>query len=325
MVVFGDDGIVRVRTVLARDAKDAIVDAVFERARSGVDDDAGEVLPQDERQAALGRLARLPVDRIDAGDRDAHEDVALAGLGNGNVFDRGAFAAMLDQRSFHPMVFPRLPRDQRELRAGGDKVPAVKRIAILLSLALAVAGCAHASTSSGNASGASPSTFAVRFDTSRGPFVVTVDRSLAPVGAQRMYELVQAHYFDGARFYRVVPHFVVQWGAAADPKTTKKWDVTIPDDPVKGSNVRGTVSFAATGAPNSRTTHLFVNLGDNANLDGMGFAPIGRVTSGMDVVDGIYSGYGEQPDQGLISERGNAYLIKSFPRLDYIKTARIQK
>jgi peptidyl-prolyl cis-trans isomerase A (cyclophilin A) len=165
--------------------------------------------------------------------------------------------------------------------------------------------------------------YSVELDTTEGPVVINVDPSLAPNGAKHFADLVKAHYFDGARFYRVVPGFVVQWGAAADPAVTKKWDVTIPDDPVKTSNARGTVTFAATGQPNSRTTHLFINLVDNARLDAMGFAPIGRVTSGMDAVDKIYSGYGEQPDQSMIAAEGNAYLEKEFPKLDYIKTAHI--
>lgn len=151
---------------------------------------------------------------------------------------------------------------------------------------------------------------------------MAVKRDLAPGGADRFYQLVKAKYFDGARFYRVVPNFVIQWGAAADPKVTKKWDKPIPDDPVKASNVRGSISFASSG-PNSRTTHLFINLADNANLDSMGFSPFGNVTSGMDVVDKIYPGYGEEPDQGQIALRGNVYLKKNFPKLDYIKTARI--
>ena len=166
-------------------------------------------------------------------------------------------------------------------------------------------------------------TYRVLLDTTKGPVVIDVDRRLAPHGAQRFYQLVKAKYFDGARFYRVVPGFVVQWGAAANPAVTKKWDTNIPDDPPKASNTRGMVSFAATSEPNSRSTHLFINLGDNARLDGMGFAPSGRVTSGMQNVDHIYSGYGEQPDQDKIASQGNAYLKKEFPRLDYIKTARI--
>jgi peptidyl-prolyl cis-trans isomerase A (cyclophilin A) len=193
---------------------------------------------------------------------------------------------------------------------------------IFIATALAFAGCAGGAKQP-NGQGAAPETYRALLDTTQGPVTIDVDRSLAPVGAQRFYELVKAGYFDGARFYRVVPGFVVQWGAAADPAVTKKWDVKIADDPVKASNVRGTVTFAATGQPNSRTTHLFINLGDNARLDAMGFAPFGRVTSGMQAVDHIYPGYGEQPDQALIAAQGNAYLERAFPRLDYIKSARI--
>jgi peptidyl-prolyl cis-trans isomerase A (cyclophilin A) len=202
----------------------------------------------------------------------------------------------------------------------------IRRAAIaLLALSLAACGGAKRQQQEQQAASSTAGTYRVLLDTSRGPVVVEVDPALAPNGARRFADLVIARYFDGARFYRVVPHFVVQWGAAADPKVSKKWDATIPDDPVKTSNVRGTVTFAATNEPNSRTTHLFINLGDNANLDGMGFAPVGRVVSGMDNVDKMYSGYGEQPDQGSIAAQGNAYLNKTFPRLDYIKSARIQK
>ncbi len=198
----------------------------------------------------------------------------------------------------------------------------MRKILIFIATALAFAGCAGGAKEH-NVQNSAPDTYRVLFDTSQGPVTIEVDRTLAPVGAQRFYELVKAKYFDGARFYRVVPGFVVQWGAAADPAVTKKWDATIADDPVKASNVRGTVTFAATGRPNSRTTHLFINLGDNARLDAMGFAPFGRVTSGMDAVDRIYPGYGEQPDQALIAAQGNAYLERAFPRLDYIKSARV--
>ena len=198
----------------------------------------------------------------------------------------------------------------------------VKNLSIVVLFALAIAGCSGAAKQSASQDSA-PSTFRVLLDTSKGPVTIDVDRSLAPIGAQHFYDLVKAKYFDGARFYRVVPGFVVQWGAAADPAVTKKWDVTISDDPVKTSNTRGTVAFAATDQPNSRSTHLFINLGDNAKLDGMGFAPIGRVDSGMDAVDHIYAGYGEGPSQEMIAEEGNAYLSKNFPQLDYIKSARI--
>jgi cyclophilin family peptidyl-prolyl cis-trans isomerase len=193
------------------------------------------------------------------------------------------------------------------------------KTALALVAVVSLVACAAKQPSSGN--GAGP--FRVRMETSRGPVVVQIDRTLAPIGADRFYQLVKARYFDGARFYRVVPGFVVQWGAAADPNVTKKWDVPISDDPVKTSNVRGTLTFAATSAPNSRTTHLFINLGDNGRLDSLGFAPIGKVVSGMDNVDRIYSGYDEKPDQDRIAQSGNAYLEKQYPRLDYIETARL--
>jgi peptidyl-prolyl cis-trans isomerase A (cyclophilin A) len=168
-----------------------------------------------------------------------------------------------------------------------------------------------------------PAVFRVNFDTSRGPVVVEIIRAQAPHGADRIFNLVKARYFDGARFYRVVPGFVVQFGGAADPQLSKSWDVSIPDDPVKASNARGTLTYAALSEPNSRTTQMFINLADNPGLDGMGFAPLGRVLSGMASVDQIYSGDGEKPDQGVIYEQGNAYLQKAFPHLDYIATARL--
>jgi peptidyl-prolyl cis-trans isomerase A (cyclophilin A) len=189
-------------------------------------------------------------------------------------------------------------------------------IAALLLIALPVA------PAGARASGA-PAEYRVKFDTSRGAFVVAVVRAQAPNGADRLFDLVKHHFFDGARFYRVVPGFVVQWGYAAQPADTNKWKSAIPDDPVAASNVRGTLTFAATSEPNSRTTQLFINYGDDSRLDHMGFAPVGKVLSGMDVVDEIYSGYGENPDQSRIAQAGNSYLAKEFPKLDYIKTARI--
>ncbi len=140
---------------------------------------------------------------------------------------------------------------------------------------------------------------------------------------QQFSELVKAGYYDGARFYRVVPGFVVQWGAAADPAVTKKWNVNIPDDPVKTSNTRGTVAFATGGRQHPNNAPFHQSRRQRAPRRHLGFAPIGRVTSGMAAVDRIYPGYGEQPDQGQIAAKGNAYLEKEFPRLDYIKSARI--
>ena len=170
-----------------------------------------------------------------------------------------------------------------------------------------------------------PAVFRVQFDTTKGPFTVEVHRDWAPLGADRFYELVKAGFYDGARFFRVVPAFVVQWGIHKDPVTQYTWRTkTIADDPVTQSNRRGTVTFATSG-PNSRTTQLFVNLADNASLDGQGFAPFGQVISGLNVVMNLYSGYGQTPDQQQIQLQGNAYLTSQFPNLDYIRTARVQQ
>src|ERR1700722_16372504 len=145
-----------------------------------------------------------------------------------------------------------------------------------------------------------PATFPVNLDTSRGPGVIEVTRASAPNGADRFYNLVKAKYLDGARFFRVIPGFMAQFGLAADPAVSKAWDVPIQDDPVIASNVRGAVTFAATSAPNSRSTQLFINFGDNSRLDASRFAPFGMVVSGMENVDQIYSGDGENPDQPQI-------------------------
>ncbi|HEX7526018.1 MAG TPA: peptidylprolyl isomerase [Gaiellaceae bacterium] len=170
-----------------------------------------------------------------------------------------------------------------------------------------------------------PAIYKVSFATTKGSFVVTVHRAWAPRGADRFYNLVQAHFFDGVTFFRVVKHFVVQFGISPDPKVSKAWETaTIKDDPVKAQNTPGTITFADAG-PNTRSTQVFVNLTVNASLDTQGFAPFGRVTSGMSVVDKLYGGYGEQPahDQQQIATQGDAFLRKTFPKLDHIRTARI--
>ena len=167
-----------------------------------------------------------------------------------------------------------------------------------------------------------PSSFKVRFETSMGPFVVEVYPDAAPKGAQRFRELVEDKFYDGARFFRVVPNFVVQFGIAAKPALTQKWNKRIDDDPVKRTNRTGSIAFATEG-PNTRTAQVFINLRTNQSLDERGFAPFAQVIEGMDVVDKIYSGYGERPDQTKIEKQGNAYLQANFPNLDYIKTARI--
>jgi peptidyl-prolyl cis-trans isomerase A (cyclophilin A) len=168
-----------------------------------------------------------------------------------------------------------------------------------------------------------PDVYKVKFITSKGPFVIEVHRDWAPRGADRFFELVKAGYYNDARFFRVVPKFVAQFGLAATPAMTKEWDKTIDDDPVGHTNSRGTIAFATVGR-NSRTTQVFINLYSNQTLDDKGFAAFGRVVEGMEeVVDKLYSKYGEAPEQDSITKRGNSYLKSSFPRLDFIKTAAI--
>jgi len=170
-----------------------------------------------------------------------------------------------------------------------------------------------------------PQRFDVTFTTTKGDFTITVERAWAPNGADRFYNLAKVHFFDGVKFFRVVPNFVVQFGISPDPKVSAAWQNSmIKDDPVKEHNVRGAVTFASAG-PDSRTTQLFINLGSNTRLDPIGFAPIGSVTGGMSVVDQLYSGYGDAPTshQAEMQTEGNAWLDKNYPKLDSIKTARI--
>jgi peptidyl-prolyl cis-trans isomerase A (cyclophilin A) len=169
---------------------------------------------------------------------------------------------------------------------------------------------------------AADSTYKVRFDTSQGPFVIEVHREWAPLGAARFEELVNDKFFDGARFFRVVPNFIIQFGISGDPKMTKKWNKPIKDDEPVRTNSYRSVAFATAG-PETRTTQVFINLRSNQTLDKQGFAPFGMVTEGMEVVEKLYSGYREAPDQQRIERQGNSYLTGNFPRLDYIKTARI--
>ncbi|MEO7085453.1 MAG: peptidylprolyl isomerase [Gemmatimonadaceae bacterium] len=171
--------------------------------------------------------------------------------------------------------------------------------------------------------GQTPDSFRVAFETTKGRFVVQAYRGWAPRGAERFRDLLEAGFFDNEKFFRVVPGFMAQFGLASEARWNQPWDSKpIPDDSVKGTNARGVVSFATMG-PNTRTHQLFINLVDNPRLDAMGFAPIGRVIEGMSVVDSLYNGYGEDPNQGFIQSLGNVYLERSYPKLDGIKTARI--
>jgi len=175
-----------------------------------------------------------------------------------------------------------------------------------------------------------PDVFRARFETSAGDFVIEVRRDWSPNGADRFYNLVRNGYYDNCRFFRVIDGFMVQFGINGEPAIQSPWrNAGIPDDPVRESNERGYVTFAMSGLPNSRTTQIFINFGNNSSLDSSGFAPFGRVVEGMDAVDNIYSGYGEGapngrgPDQQRVQMEGNAYLNSSFPELDHITEARI--
>jgi len=171
-----------------------------------------------------------------------------------------------------------------------------------------------------------PETYQVKFETSKGDFTVTVTRAWAPLGADRFYNLAKHHFFDNESFFRVLKGFVAQFGISAYPALNPVWEkATIKDDPVTQSNKKYFLTFATAG-PNTRTTQLFINLADNPRLDGMGFAPFGQVTEGMNVIDTLYADYGEGapggtgPNQDEIQKQGKPYLDKNFPKLDFIKT-----
>ena len=169
-----------------------------------------------------------------------------------------------------------------------------------------------------------PDTFKVLFETSAGDFTVEVTRKWAPIGADRFYELVKKEFYKDCRFFRVLPGFMVQFGINGDPEIQKKWkDATIKDEATVASNQKGFITYAKSSAPDSRTTQLFINYGDNSRLDSQGFAPFGRVIEGMDVVQKINSKHGENPDQAAMQSRGNAYLMENFPDLDYIKSIKL--
>jgi peptidyl-prolyl cis-trans isomerase A (cyclophilin A) len=210
------------------------------------------------------------------------------------------------------------------------------RVVAILTVFVAALILAGSMSHAGNLSDPSllnekaPPVFKAKFETSKGPFVVEVHRDWAPNGADRFYNLVKNGFYDADRFFRVVEGFMVQFGINGNPNIARAWrDANIKDDPVKQSNTRGMMTFATRG-PNTRTTQVFINFGNNAALDGQGFSPFGKVVSGMDVVDSLYSGYGEGaprglgPDQGQIQDQGNAYLNGDFPKLDYVKKATIE-
>jgi len=175
-----------------------------------------------------------------------------------------------------------------------------------------------------------PEKFQVKLETTKGDVIIEVNSRWSPNGAQRIYTLVKEGFYDRTKFFRVLDGFMAQIGINGDPAVQSKWrDANIPDDPVVESNKRGFVTFAKSQSPNSRSTQIFINYGDNSQLDRDGFSPFGQVIEGMDVVESLYGEYGEGypngsgPNQSRIQDEGNAYLERDFPKLDAIKTATI--
>lgn len=176
-----------------------------------------------------------------------------------------------------------------------------------------------------------PAVYKAKFETTKGVFVIEVTRSWSPNGADRFYNLVKNGFYDNVRFFRVISGFMVQFGISGDPKLSAPWrEARIKDDPVIQSNRRGYVTYAMAG-PNTRTTQVFINFGENGSLDSQGFSPFGRIVLGMEVVDKLNAEYGEGaprgrgPDQGRVQTEGNAYLMKDFGRLDHITRATIDR
>ena len=201
--------------------------------------------------------------------------------------------------------------------------------ALALAAALAAPSVAAAQPSLKNPASLTekaPDTYKVKLDTSAGPVVIEVHRDWAPLGADRFYNLVKNGFYDGVRFFRVIPGFMAQGGMNADPAIQKVWGrANFNDDPVKQSNKRGYVTFAKTNAPNSRSTQFYINYADNSALDSQGFAPFGQVTSGMEAVDKFESyGRNNVPDQGMLTAEGEAYLKRDYPKLTVIKKATIE-
>ena len=217
--------------------------------------------------------------------------------------------------------------------------PAVNRIGAGLLVGVSLVGCAEEGAPGESAlldpdgpawEVAAPDTVRALFETSAGAFLIEAVRAWAPIGVDRFYNLVRHGFYDDMRINRVRAGFIAQFGVHGEPGIAAVWrDRALPDDPVRASNVRGTLAYAMTG-PDTRTTQIYINYADNSRLDAQGFAPIGRVVSGMESVDSLYAGYDETAgggmrggQQGPLFEGGNAYLDREFPLLDRIIRATI--
>lgn len=216
----------------------------------------------------------------------------------------------------------------------------MNKLLLLPVVAVMLAACGESAPSASNTltrpdtaamKRAAPDSFDVAFETGKGPFVVRAYRAWAPHGVDRFHYLVGNGYYDGIKFFRNIEDFMVQFGIHGEPAVNAVWqDLNIPADSVRHSNTEGMVTYAMGPSPDTRTVQLFINKRDNSRLDALGFAPIGRVISGMDVVHRLFAGYGEGaprgagPEQGRLNREGNRYLNTYFPQLDSIITARIK-
>ena len=197
-------------------------------------------------------------------------------------------------------------------------------VALVLAAAIGTAAQSGKLTDPSQLTETAPDVYRARFETSKGPFVIEVHRGWAPIGADRFYNLVKNGFYDGTRFFRVRPGFMAQFGLNGDPAVQRAWQgAWLRDDPVMQKNVRAFVSFTTEGRPQSRFTQIFINYADNSRLDADGFAPFGQVVSGMEVIDKLFSPGDPQPDQRQILRDGNEYLLREFPRLDFVKKATI--
>ncbi|MHC4941108.1 MAG: peptidylprolyl isomerase [Planctomycetota bacterium] len=275
-----------------------------------------------DKDAALQKVARDGIRRLAPWAGECVEELAER-LRSDDAQVRWIAARLL--MGAGPAAVAAIPA-LKEAAKGEDTRLAKQALAALTAIDVAAAAAATEALLKPQAANLrAPDEFRVSMKTSKGKVVVEVRRDLAPLGADRFYNLVKLGFFDGARFFRVLPGFVVQFGLNGNPKVNAAWrEATIKDDPVNGSNTKGTICYAKAG-PDTRTTQVFISLGNNKGLDAQGFAPFGKVVEGLDVIEKVYREYRERPDQALIQLEGNAYLQREFPELDYIESAVVEE